>query len=448
MPNVEPVSVDQGQKHDPGMWAQSIIDMAASSVSGLADADVDKRIRDLGADINKAWEQSEHGKDISKIEGMGSSHVEICETLQRLNCERKGLLNAKYERAKENVEKNPQKYEGLIPSRHTNVALHQDVIVDAASKGYKDVAALYEANAKQELPHSLHEYRADVTMPDRITYLPGVTPSITRTPPTAYDFLFKFQSNRDAIRYWIESLIADADPRQAGGALTESDVTLEEKTATFKEVGHYIPATEEDLTDKGMLEQVINESLRSGVVRAMDKQLIAGTGAGAQMKGLMNVDDIQTSPLFTVSGGKLDKSTVLDELWEAVQAFETNTENNCFGKLLVLHNDMYTKIFGFRTDGNGFAFGDPTMPFGTVVFGIPVVKSMRLEADGVSKVMGLLIDNAPDKIQLAERWGVTVRWGMFNDDLIKLKRTGIAFQRASLIVRQPKAIMELKTKAS
>ena len=92
------------------------------------------------------------------------------------------------------------------------------------------------------------------------------------------------------VLYFVEAVAgADAAERAEGAALSEPTITLTDKKQPIRSPGVKIPVTEEVLADGGAaVARYLDERLPQLVRNRINRQAVAGSGAGVQLQGVVN----------------------------------------------------------------------------------------------------------------------------------------------------------------
>lgn len=216
----------------------------------------------------------------------------------------------------------------------------------------------------------------------------------------------------------------------AQGALAaygESALAFTERSVTIRDIGTFLPVTDQQLEDVPGLIEVLNNRLGYMVRNRYEGQLIAGDGNAPNITGILNVANIQSQ----AKGG----DSVPDALYKAI----TKVRAVGFAEpthILLHPNDFQDVRILQNTQGNyvyegGFNFaGAPT------IFGIPVVLSTA-----VTENTGIVVDLS--YVTAVNRRGVTVELDRMGDDFKNGMKTVRATLRGALACYRPKAICKV-----
>jgi HK97 family phage major capsid protein len=123
----------------------------------------------------------------------------------------------------------------------------------------------------------------DAIQPQRV---PGILMPAERMP-TIRDLLLPGRTSSNAIEYVEETGYTNAAAtRDELGAIAQSTLKFDLKTANVKSIAHHVVASRQVLSDVPMLASYIDTRLRYGLRMAEEEQLLAGNGTGSNIEGL------------------------------------------------------------------------------------------------------------------------------------------------------------------
>lgn len=137
--------------------------------------------------------------------------------------------------------------------------------------------------------------------PDRIGYYP-----LPQRPLTILDLITVGDTDSDLVEYvrQTSTTIAAANVAEAtdvtgtSGTKPQSDMAFDIVQTGVKQLAHWVAATRRSLADVGQMRTIIDGLLRYGLDRHMEDQVVAGDGAGENLRGILN-----TSGLLSVPAG-------------------------------------------------------------------------------------------------------------------------------------------------
>lgn len=160
---------------------------------------------------------------------------------------------------------------------------------------------------------------------------------------------------------------ADVVGENPAGGKPESDITFELDSAKVATIAHFIRASKQVLADVPMLQSYIDGRLLYGLKLKEEKQLLKGSGVGANILGLFTQAAWYANP-----GVVVQNETMLDRLRIAMLQAEL-AEYTADG--IVLSPVDWTQIELTKTDDNAYLFATPRGLAAPGLWGRPVVSS-------------------------------------------------------------------------
>ena len=136
-------------------------------------------------------------------------------------------------------------------------------------------------------------------------YVPGITPGAIIVPTVAQLFTPGTVSTGVVVFMRETTYTNAAAPVAEAGTKPESTLTFEQVNEPLHKIAHWLPATDEILSDVSQMQSYIDARLRYGVLQALDRQILSGTGTPPEMRGLLVRTDL-TPPVAATVGGSLD----------------------------------------------------------------------------------------------------------------------------------------------
>ena len=315
--------------------------------------------------------------------------------------------------------------------------------------------------------------------PNRI-YEPGWLPSRGggHVPVQVLDLLYSGPMGGKNISYWVETTYTNsAAERAEGGALAQSAYALSEMTVAPVSIGHHLPLTEEALEDRMELDDYIDYVMPLGVLQRIDQQVQIGDGASNNLRGILkhigqadatrDIDRVKL-PATALSGDDVDVNAIRNP-WDVLLDLRLRGEDYGYGILgmqrpnvVVCHVDLWGAALKSKP-GSGMTAGEQDTyyvggPQGGNLFNTPWGMQLRVSSNtskvksGSTKATNNFIayafDNSPMFSKLYYRHGISVRFGLQNDDFTKLKVTVRAEARVQLALKRPKAFIGLANQQS
>lgn len=158
-----------------------------------------------------------------------------------------------------------------------------------------------------------------------------------------------------------------------GGYKPEGAWAFQEATATVRTIAEWVPATKRALADVAQLEGLINDELMADLAETEETQVIAGSGTGQNLPGILNTSGIQTTAAVTTNDATWFGSyrTAVTKLRTVGRVNPTAVVvNPTQGERIDTSKDSQLRFYG-----NGpFGLGPRTL------WGIPVVESEAISA--------------------------------------------------------------------
>lgn len=152
-----------------------------------------------------------------------------------------------------------------------------------AFNGSGSVRMSVKANELTSLTTDANGSVGDAIVPQR---LPGIVTPAERVP-TVRDLLLPGRTSSNAVEYVEETGFNNAAaPRTELGAVQQSTLKFDLKTANVKNIAHHVIASRNVLSDIPMLQSYVDTRLRYGLAMAEEAQLLAGDGIGSNLTGL------------------------------------------------------------------------------------------------------------------------------------------------------------------
>ena len=289
------------------------------------------------------------------------------------------------------------------------------------------------------------EYLAAVITTDAgwdpfVTRQPGFVPAISR-PIQLLDILPMSLTDQHSIKYMMQTTRASAAKAVAEGAASDAATMVwTERLEEIAEISQHIPVTELQLEDEPQLRAVIDEDLRYMVRQFADGQILSGTGAANNIKGMLisrnNTDVLERD--WTVAANKRSKQ--INDLRRAKTQIKLS--GRAMANVYLVHDEIWDEIALSETTAAGYYLGSPATNFMERLWGLPVVPTDHLsKADAADSIGAVTLDTS--WVRLWMRRGVHSEIGWNSDDFIKRQLTIRAGLRMAVQVRRPQAIVKL-----
>lgn len=256
---------------------------------------------------------------------------------------------------------------------------------------------------------------------------PGIH-GIPQAPLNILDLITVGETDERTVSWIVESTFNNNAAETAENALKpESDFGLLEKTATVRDIAHWTKVTRQMLRDVAALETYIDSRLAYGVRRRLQKQIVAGSGAGVNLLGLYN------------QSGTAQVSKGSNPLVEVIHNAITQVRLGYFDDptAVLIHPSDWETIRLFKAGDGSYYYGGPAGVGPQTVWGLPVVVS-------VDAPVGFPMVANFREATLWVREGLTIASTDSNEDDFKYNRVMIRAEMAAAFgVIEPKAFAEI-----
>ncbi|MDH2429325.1 phage major capsid protein [Sphaerisporangium sp. TRM90804] len=278
------------------------------------------------------------------------------------------------------------------------------------------------------------EAHLDMELKALLDTVTGWTPETTRGPRIVdfitrpiqlIDLIPQTSTSQTAVTYMEETtFVNNAAEIPEGGPYPESALGLEEKQAPVRKIGTWIPVTDEELEDVPRVRGYINNRLPFMVRQRLDSQILIGTGSGTNLRGLLNVQGIQTQ----AKGG--------DPTPDAVYKAMTKVKVNALAMPNVtVWNPMdWQEVRLLRTTDGIYIWGSPSEPGPARIWGLPVVEAFGL-TEGTA-----VVGDFQNYSELATRRGIDVQISNSHGEFFTHGKQAIrADVRVAFVIYRPAA---------
>jgi HK97 family phage major capsid protein len=236
----------------------------------------------------------------------------------------------------------------------------------------------------------------------------GFTPETFRTgrlveaalaPIQVIDLIPPGATDQAAIVYMEETTATNAATEIAEsveGTLAvypESALGFTERTSTVRKIATFLPVTDEQLEDVSFIQSFINQRLGFFLRQRLDLQLLQGNGAAPNLRGILNVVNVQTQ----AKGA----DPTPDAIFKAMTLVRVTGRANPSG--VILHPNDWQSIRLLRTADGVYIWGSPSDTAPERIWGLPVA-----QADVITENTGLVGDFRAHS-QLIMRRGIEVQ---------------------------------------
>ena len=183
-----------------------------------------------------------------------------------------------------------------VEAQESYKTVGEQLTESSAYKGYmesglKNITSELKWNPKYEFKTTLTESG----YPPAVTRSDLVVPTAIRNPNTILDLIDTINTDQFQYKYLEETTFTNnSAPTAEGSALGENALAFTEKTENIRKIGSFLPVTEELLADVSAVQGYLDSRLQTMVQLSVTDQLLAGSGSGSNLTGLLNVSGINT----------------------------------------------------------------------------------------------------------------------------------------------------------
>lgn len=151
----------------------------------------------------------------------------------------------------------------------------------------------------------------------------------------------------------------------------QSDITLEQRTATVKTMAHFFKVSKQALDDVAELQSYLNIRAVYGLLYVEEQEILLGDGTGQHLKGLI--------PSATGFNNALRKAqdTRIDTIRRAIAQVRIA---EYAADAIVLNPQDWMEIELTKNDMGGYIWSNPTINNGKNLWGLPVVDTNAMPA--------------------------------------------------------------------
>ncbi len=260
--------------------------------------------------------------------------------------------------------------------------------------------------------------------------VPGVI-TLPQRPLVVRDLLMPGRTDSGSIDFVRETLFTNNAAYVAEGALKpESAWASEIVNLPVRTIAHFIMASRQILADAPQLQSTIDGRLRYGLAFAEDLSLLLGSGAGANMLGLLP----QATPYAPPPGVTVQGATPIDKLRLAM----LQTTLSLYPPTSFVLNPIdWVNIQLIKDTQNRYIFSDPQNIGTPRLWGLPVAESIAMPQNNF--LTGSLMLAA----QIFDREDATV--AISSEDVDNFRKNMVTIlceERLALAVYRPQALIK------
>lgn len=256
----------------------------------------------------------------------------------------------------------------------------------------------------------------------------GLQVALPQRRMTVRSLLAPGNTSSNSIEYEREKLFTNSAAPVAEGALKpQSEIQLEDATATVRTIAHWMRASVQVLDDLPGLRSMIDQRLRYGLAYQEEAQLLNGSGTGQNLLGLVTAATAYAAP------GGLTATTQIDiiRLMILQAALAEYPPNG------IVINPIDWAAMEMAKDGQGqYLIGNPQGTLSPTLWGLPVVATQAMTVDKA------LVGAFSMAAQIFDRQDATVEVSTEDqDNFVRNKVTIRAEERLALAIYRPQAIV-------
>lgn len=184
-------------------------------------------------------------------------------------------------------------------------------------------------------------------------------------PIELLDLIPTTTTSQTAVTFMEETTFTNAAVETAeGAAKPEATLALTERTSLVRKIPVWLGVTDETLEDEPRARQYINNRLPFMVRQRLSGQIIAGTGAGVNLRGVLNVVGIQTQAKGT--------DPTPDAVYKAMTKVEVTGQ--AMPDAVIFHPNDWQDVRLLRTADGIYIWGNPSEAGPERIWGLRVVK--------------------------------------------------------------------------
>lgn len=217
-----------------------------------------------------------------------------------------------------------------------------------------------------------------------------------------------------------------------GAAKPEATAGISTLIATVVKIAVHSAVSWETLRDYSAFESYWLNELTQQIIDAETAQILAGSGTGGNLTGLVNTSGILTHAVDTANN-----ETALDAIESSIAALRTGAAL-ATADLLIVNPSDWSKIRRTKdTQGNYILSADPTAAEARSVWGIEVLPTTA-QAAGTA----VMLDTTKFGRVLV-RDGLEVQTGSSGDDFTRNLTRFVVEERVALAVERPAAVLKV-----
>lgn len=275
---------------------------------------------------------------------------------------------------------------------------------------------------------------------------PGIL-EILQRQTTLLDLIPTAATTSNLIEYVSESTFTNNAAEVAEASVTtgttgtkaESALAYTVSTSPVATIAHWIPITNNMLSDAPAMEGIIRNRLITGLNLRLETEIANGDGNAPNLRGILNTTNVQTLGLAAgaTAGGA---ANAVDAAYAAMNQVMVTGLANPTG--VVAHPNDWAAIRLSRENAasgtlGGYLYGPPSVQGPQTLWGRPVALAIGMPENT------LLVGDFGLGCMLFDRENAVIRVGTINDYFVRNMQVILAELRAAFVVFRPTAFAKV-----
>lgn len=235
----------------------------------------------------------------------------------------------------------------------------------AESKEFQSFSGARGESARVSLPNiDAKTLITLTTISPQVTRLPMV--DMVREERTVIDLMVEGTIDGTSVEYYEQTGFTNNAAETAEGATKpESALAWTLRTATARDIAHWIPITKQAMRDNAFLETQVRGELAFGIRRREEAAVLTGSGVAPALLGILNVSGLQTQAKGT--------DPTPDAVYKAMQKVRGSAGAGFAEPTgAVFHPNDWTDIKLLRTADGIYIWGSPNEDGPDRIWSLPV----------------------------------------------------------------------------
>jgi HK97 family phage major capsid protein len=253
----------------------------------------------------------------------------------------------------------------------------------------------------------------------------GVVVDFATRPLQVAELIPTTETTQNAVTYMEETTFTNNAAEIAeAGTYPEAALALTEQSVLVRKIAVFLPVTDEQLQDEAQVRTYVENRLAFMIRQRLDLQILVGNGTAPNLRGLLNVLNIQTQ----AKGA----DPTPDAVYKAMTKIRVTGQAE--PNLIVMHPNDWMDIRLLRTPDGVYIWGNPSDAGPERMWGLRVA-----QAQALTENTGLVLDT--QYVSLAYRRGIDVQVSNSHGTFfVEGKQAIRADVRVALVPYRPAAI--------